>query len=73
MTCRKTLEQWATKAGNCEVMSQALWPIAKSLMKRGEPKAPTAIHGPSGITYQPNKKKQCDCGLFGKPLTSHDL
>jgi hypothetical protein len=32
-------------------------------MKRDEPKAPTAVHGPSGITYQPNEKANviADC------------
>jgi hypothetical protein len=56
MTRRKALERWETKVGNCKVTPQALWPIAKSLMTRDEPKAPTAIHGPLGITYQPNEK-----------------
>jgi hypothetical protein len=44
MTRRKALEQWETKAGNCGVTPQAVWPLAKSLMKRDGPKAPTAIH-----------------------------
>jgi hypothetical protein len=42
--------------GNCEVIPQALWPIAKSLMKGDGLKAPTAIHGPLEITYQPDEK-----------------
>jgi hypothetical protein len=46
MTRRKGL------VGNCEVTPQALCPIAKSLMKRDGPKAPTALHGPLGITNQ---------------------
>jgi hypothetical protein len=50
MTRRKVLERWETKLGNCEVTPQAMWPIAKSLMKRGGPKALTAVHGPLGIT-----------------------
>jgi hypothetical protein len=28
------LERWETKVGNCEVTPQALWPIAKSVMKK---------------------------------------
>jgi hypothetical protein len=38
----KALERWKT---NCEVTPQAIWPIAKSLPKRVEPKASSAIHG----------------------------
>jgi hypothetical protein len=34
-----TLERWETKIENCEVTPQAIWPIAKSLTKRGGPKA----------------------------------
>jgi hypothetical protein len=49
MTCRKALEWWDTKAGNYEL--QALWPFAKSLMKRDGLKATTAVHRPLGITY----------------------
>jgi hypothetical protein len=37
-------------------MPQALWPIAKSLMKRDGQKATTPLHGPLGITHHPNKK-----------------
>jgi hypothetical protein len=46
MTSRKALEQWETKAGNCEVTLQEIGPIAKSLMKKDGPRAPTAVHGP---------------------------
>jgi hypothetical protein len=41
---KRALESWETKSANCEVTPQAIWPIAKSLTKRGEPKAPSAIH-----------------------------
>jgi hypothetical protein len=63
MTRRKRLERCETELGNCEVTPQALWPVVKSLMKRGEPKAPTAIHGPLGITYHPNENANAiaDC------------
>jgi hypothetical protein len=33
MTRRKALQRWETKVGICEVTPQAMWPIAKSLMK----------------------------------------
>jgi hypothetical protein len=50
------LGQWEKKTGNCEVMPQAVWPTAKSPMKRDGPEAPTAIHGPSGLKYHPFEK-----------------
>jgi hypothetical protein len=56
MTPRKTLEERDTKIENYEVTPQATWPIAKSLMTRDEPKAPTAIHGPSGLKHHPSEK-----------------
>jgi hypothetical protein len=56
MTCRKALQWWETKVGNCEVTPQALSPIAKSLLKRYGPKVPTTLHGSLGITYHTNEK-----------------
>jgi hypothetical protein len=41
---RKGLEQWKTKVVNSEFIPQALWPIAKPLLKRDGPKAPAALH-----------------------------
>jgi hypothetical protein len=38
MNRRKALEPWETKIENCEVTPQAIWLIAKSLMKRDRPK-----------------------------------
>jgi hypothetical protein len=66
MTHRKALERWEINIGNCEVTPQALWSIAKSIMKRDGPKEPTAVHGPLGITLSPEREGQCDCGLFRK-------
>jgi hypothetical protein len=43
---------------NCEVTPQEIWPIAKSLLKRGGPKALHAIHGPLGpIIHVIDKRK----------------
>jgi hypothetical protein len=56
MTHRKALEWWEIKVGNCEVTPQALWSIAKLLMEKDGPKAPTAVHGPLEITYQQTRK-----------------
>lgn len=33
MTWKRVLEQWETKIENCEVIPQAIWPIAKSITK----------------------------------------
>jgi hypothetical protein len=53
MTRRRALEQWETNIANIDVTPQAIWPIAKSLMKRNGPKEPIAIHGPLGLTFIP--------------------
>jgi hypothetical protein len=42
-------------------------------MKRDGPKAPTAIHGPVGITYQPNEKAIAIADCLEKQFTSRDL
>jgi hypothetical protein len=73
MTHRKALEHWEMKVGNCEVTPQALWSIAKSLMKKDGPKAPTTIHGPLGITYHPNEKANMIVDCLENWFTSHDL
>jgi hypothetical protein len=54
MARKNALERWETKIENCEVTPQAIWRIAKSLTKRGPPKAPTAIHGPLDPVFYPN-------------------
>jgi hypothetical protein len=73
MTRRKALEWWETNVGNYEVTPQALWPIAKSLMKRDGPKASTAIHGPLGIKYQPSEKVNVIADYLENQFTSHNL
>jgi hypothetical protein len=65
MTRRKALERWETP--------QALRPIAKSLVIRDGPKAPTAIHGPLGIKYQLNEKVGVIADCLENQFTSHDL
>jgi hypothetical protein len=56
MTRKKALERWETKIGNAEVTPQAVWPIAKSLLKRDGPRAPNAIHDASGLKFLPSGK-----------------
>jgi hypothetical protein len=53
MVRKRALERWETKLANCEVTPQAIWSIAKSLIKRGGPKAPSAIHGSLCPTFYP--------------------
>jgi hypothetical protein len=66
MTRKKALERWETKIGNTEVTAQVIWSIAKSLLKRGGPRAPTAIHGASGLNFiHPRKPTQL---LFGNSV-----
>jgi hypothetical protein len=56
MARRRALEWWETKIGNCEVTPHAIWPIEKSLTKRGGPKAPTAIPGLLDSVFYPEEK-----------------
>jgi hypothetical protein len=72
-TRREALEPWETNVGNCEVTPQAVWPIAKLLMKRDGPKAPTALLGPLGITYHPNEKASVIADCVENQFTSRDL
>jgi hypothetical protein len=73
MTRKTALEWWETKVGNCEVIPQAMWPIAKSLMKRDGPKAPAAVHDPLGIAYHPNEKANVIVDCLAILFTNHDL
>jgi hypothetical protein len=63
ITPQKALERWETKIGNAEATPQAIWPIAKSLLKRDGPRAPTAIYGASGLKNLPSEKANAiaDC------------
>jgi hypothetical protein len=52
----QALEQWETKTTNSKDMPLAIWPIAKSLIKRDGTKTPNTIHGPLGLKFHPLKK-----------------
>jgi hypothetical protein len=56
-----------------EVTPQALYPIAKSLMRRDGPKAPAALHGPLGIIYHPKEKANVIADCLENQFTSRDL
>jgi hypothetical protein len=73
MTPRKALERWKTRIGNCEVTPQAVWPVAKSLMKRDGPKAPTGIHGLLGLKYHLLEKDNAISDGLKNQFTSNDL
>jgi hypothetical protein len=73
MTRKKALERWETRIANCEATPQALWPIAKSLVKRDGPKAPTEIHGSSGLKFHSLEKANANADYLQKLFTPHDL
>jgi hypothetical protein len=52
---------------------QALWRIAKSLLKRDGPQAPTAIHGSSGLKSHPLEKANAIADYLENLFTPHDL
>jgi hypothetical protein len=60
-----------TKIGDAEVTSgHMIWPIAKSHLKRDQPKAPTAVHGPSCLKFD-TLNAVADC--LENRFTSHDV
>jgi hypothetical protein len=73
MARKRALERWETKIENCEVTPQAIWPLAKSLTKRGGPKAPTAIHGPSDPIFYPIDKANVIANYLENQFTPHEL
>jgi hypothetical protein len=70
---KRALERWETKMENCEVILQAIWPIAKSLTKRGGPKAPTAIHDYVGPVFYPNEKANLITNCLEDLFTPHKV
>jgi hypothetical protein len=56
LTRKKALERWENKLANTELTPPAIWPIAKPLTNRDEPRAPTPIHGLLGLKYHPVDK-----------------
>jgi hypothetical protein len=70
---KRALERWETKVRNAEVTLRAIWPIAKSLLKRDGPRAPTAIHGASGLKFLPFEKANAIADCLEIQFTPHDL
>jgi hypothetical protein len=69
----ETLERWETKISNAEVTPQAIWPIAKSLLTRDGPRAPTAIRGASGLKFLPSVKANAISDCLEIQFTPHEL
>jgi hypothetical protein len=72
MIRKKAIAPWETKISNAEVTPQPIWPIAKSLL-RDEPRAPTAIHGASGLKFHPSDKANAISDSLEFQFTPHDL
>jgi hypothetical protein len=73
MARRKALEPLETKVRKCDVTPQALWPVAKSLMKKEWTKALVAVHEPLGITYHLNEKANVIVDCLENQFTTHNL
>jgi hypothetical protein len=73
LTRRKAFERWENKIGNCELTPQAIWPIAKSLMNRDRPRAPTVIYGPTGLKFHPLEKANAIANCLENQFAPHDL
>jgi hypothetical protein len=73
MTRKKALERWETKISNTEVTPQAIWLIAKSLLKRNGPRASSAIHGDSVLKFLPSEKANAIADCLEIQFTPHDL
>jgi hypothetical protein len=59
MVQKTVLDGWEAKLVNCEITSQAIWPIVKLIIKRGGTKAPSAhlfSHCP-GLSHLGRKEK----------------
>jgi hypothetical protein len=72
---KRALERWG-KTGKLQSHTsrpQTVWPIAKSLTKRGGPKAPSAIHGPLGSIFYPIDKANIIADCLKKPAQSTRL
>jgi hypothetical protein len=73
MPRKKARERWDTRVENCEVTPQAIWPIARALLNRDAPNAPTSIHGYSGLKFLPGEKANAIADCLENRFTHHDL
>jgi hypothetical protein len=73
MNRKKLIEQWDARLGNCEVTPRAIWSIARVLLNRNAPKAPTAIHDYHGLKFLPYEKANAIADCLENRFTHHDL
>jgi hypothetical protein len=73
LTRKKAIERWETRLANTVETPQAIWPIAKSLINRDWPRAPTAIHGTLGLKFHPIDKAKAIADCLENLFTPHDL
>jgi hypothetical protein len=73
MVRKGALKRWETKLANCEDAPQAIWPITKSLSRRGGPKALSAIYGPLGSIFYPIDKPNIIADCLENQFRAHDL
>jgi hypothetical protein len=73
LTRKKALDWWETRLGNIEATPQAIWPIAKSLINRDGPRAPTVMHGTLGLKFHPTDKVNEIADCLENQFTAHDL
>jgi hypothetical protein len=73
MTRKRHLNGGETKLSCTEVTPQAIWTIAKSLVKRDGPRTLTAIHGASGLKFHPSEKANAIADCLEIQFTPPDL
>jgi hypothetical protein len=61
------------KTCNAKVTPQAIWPIAKSLLKRDGPRATSAIHCASGLKFHPSEKANAIADSLEIQFTPNEL
>jgi len=59
--------------GNSDVTPQAIWPIARALLNRSAPKAPTVIHAYYGLKLLTYDKANAIADCLENRFTHHDL
>jgi hypothetical protein len=58
---------------NSDVTPQAIWSIAKALLKRDGPSASNAIHCPSGLIFHPSDKANTIADSLENHFTHNDF
>jgi hypothetical protein len=73
MVQQNAIKRWESKISNSEITHHAIWPLAKSLMKRDGPKAPTAILSPLGLKFLPLEKANVIADCLENQFSPQDL